>query len=229
VYVAEINHVHYTFEASGSLWQDALVIRDLQTGSLWSQISGTCISGPMEGTTLVQYPLHYTTYGVFKKSFPKGQLLKKEFRGKKGSYYDSYFSNVKKLGILGRIDTFTRLGAKETVYGIRVKQHEVAVSKIFLTENPLYIYNISDQNILIYFQSSGETVIAFKLPFSKKLSQEEFQLDDRSIFLSKTNTRWNILTGQVLSGPGKPLQEVPVISAFWFAWVTFFPETDLIQ
>ena len=229
MYAAEIDQIHYTFEASGSLWQDALVMRDRQTGSLWSQISGTCISGPMEGTTLVQYPAHHTTFGEFKKQYPEGLLLKKGMKGRDGSHYDEYFADKTKLGIFGRIDSFTRLGAKEKIFGLRLESGEVAISKAFLIRNHHRIIDAGHRRILIYYNPTGQTVNAYYLPSSKSGSKEEIVVKENSISFGKENTVWSLSRGQVISGEGQSLSPLPVITAFWFAWVSFFPQTELIH
>ncbi len=89
--------MHYTFQASGSLWQDALVMQDLQTKSLWSQISGECIQGPMEGKKLTILPASHTNFSQFSKDYPSGLLLKKPEKGEQSSHYEKYFADSKDM------------------------------------------------------------------------------------------------------------------------------------
>ena len=229
MYASKIDQTHYTFEASGSLWQDALVLRDRQTGSLWSQISGECISGPMEGTTLVQYPAHYSNFAQFKKEYPNGRLLKKEAKGQDGSYYDEYFANKTKLGIFGRIGSFTRLEAKEKIFGIRLDNSEVAVTEEFMAKNGYRLIETANGIILIYYDSNSITVNAFNLPSSWSDSIDKIHVGENSISFGNETRSWSLSTGHVISGEGNSLSPVAVITAFWFAWVSFFPETELID
>jgi len=229
VYASEIDQAHYTFEASGSLWQDALVMRDRQTASLWSQVSGTCISGLMEGTTLVQYPAHYSTFAQYKKEYPNGRLLKKEVKGQDGSYYDEYFANKTKLGIFGRIGSFTRLEAKEKIFGIRLDNSEVAVTEAFMAQNRYRLIETENGIILIYYHPGSGTVNAFDLPSSWSDSIDDIHVGESSISFGNETNAWSLSTGHVISGGGNSLSPVAVITAFWFAWVSFFPETELIH
>ncbi|NQU28742.1 MAG: DUF3179 domain-containing protein [Candidatus Marinimicrobia bacterium] len=40
---------------------------------------------------------------------------------------------------------------------------------------------------------------------------------------------WNLLTGQPTADSGDPLSAQPLTSAFWFAWASFFPNTELVK
>ncbi len=204
-------------------------MRDRQTGSLWSQVSGICISGPLEGTALVQYPAFQTTFKEYKKQYPSGLVLKKANKGRRGSNYDAYFEDKTRLGIFGRIDNFSRLGAKEKIFGLRLKSGDVAVSKLYLFQNHYRIINAEMDRILIYYNPNTETVTAYYLPQSGAEQNLEFQVTDSSISLGGKDIVWNLSKGQVIQGEGRALEPVPVITAFWFAWVSFFPQTELIN
>ena len=45
-----------TFENSGALWRDMLVLRDRETGTYWSPATGAALSGPLEGERLRLLP-----------------------------------------------------------------------------------------------------------------------------------------------------------------------------
>lgn len=204
-------------------------MRDRQTGSLWSQVSGICILGPMEGTVLVQYPAFQTTFKEYKKQYPSGLVLKKANKGKRGSNYDTYFADKTRLGIFGRIDNFSRLGAKEKIFGLRLETREVAVSKLYLFRNHYRIINIEMDRILINYNPDTETVTAYYLPQSRTEQNLEFQVTDSTISQVSSDLIWSLSKGQVIKGSGRALRPVPVITAFWFAWVSFFPQTELIN
>ena len=88
-------------------------MQDMQTQSLWSQISGECIQGKLEGTRLTLFPASQTTFAEFKRIYPNGVLLKKPEKGPEGSQYESYFADSTKMGIFGRVESFERLGADQ--------------------------------------------------------------------------------------------------------------------
>ena len=179
-------------------------MQDLETKSLWSQISGICIQGEMEGTKLKQVPSSHTTFAAFKKQYPNGKLLKKPTDSQVGSTYDSYFADKDKLGIFGRVDNFKRLAGKDKVYGIRFENSEFAVAESYLTKNGYAMIESESMRVYVTFDSASLTAAAFALPDSLKLAGK-IEINNQ------TATAF------------------PVISAYWFAWVSFFPETELIK
>ena len=52
VYASEVGGKKLTFQVSGKLWNRSLVMRDLETGSLWSHILGECMEGELMGKKL---------------------------------------------------------------------------------------------------------------------------------------------------------------------------------
>jgi hypothetical protein len=225
VYAADVDTMRLTFQASGSLWQDALVMQDLETQSLWSQISGECIAGPLKGQTLTLYNSFHTTYGEFKKSYPEGIVLKKPERGEAGSYYDKYFSDPEKLGIFGRIDNFQKLPAKSKVFGVRRDGKQAAVALALLETRGWAAIVIESSNIIMTYDVDGHTAAAFVLPETKDVAE----VTDGVIMLSDGGRQWNAQTGKGMSAKAGDLEPVPLISAFWFAWASFFPDSEIYQ
>jgi hypothetical protein len=59
-----------TFENSGALWRDTLVLRDRETGTYWSAATGLALSGPLVGQTLTPIPAVYTSSVVWRRAVP---------------------------------------------------------------------------------------------------------------------------------------------------------------
>jgi hypothetical protein len=59
-----------TFENSGALWRDTLVLRDIETGTYWTAATGVALSGPLAGKRLRPLPAAYTTARVWRGTFP---------------------------------------------------------------------------------------------------------------------------------------------------------------
>ena len=60
-----------TFENSGALWRDTLVLRDRETGTYWSAATGLALSGPLAGKRLEPVAATYTTADAWRRSFPE--------------------------------------------------------------------------------------------------------------------------------------------------------------
>jgi len=64
-----------TFENSGALWRDTLVLRDRETGSYWTPSTGEAILGPLTGQTLAGIPAPLTTAEAWKELQPDTTCL----------------------------------------------------------------------------------------------------------------------------------------------------------
>lgn len=60
-----------TFENSGALWRDTLVLRDRETGTYWSAATGLALAGALAGQRLDPVPATYTTAGEWRRAFPE--------------------------------------------------------------------------------------------------------------------------------------------------------------
>lgn len=204
-------------------------MQDLQTGSLWSQINGECISGILEGKKLSPLPATHTRYNEFKELYPTGLLLKKSEKGESGSPYDSYFENPDKLGIFGRANSFQKLDGKDKVYGLNPGERQIAVSEDYLIQNGFAIILENNPPIIITYDDEGKTVAAFALRDHSQTDLGNIRIEDNTLFLSGDNATWDSRTGKAKSGDADSLDPIPAISAYWFAWISFFPDTELIK
>ena len=229
VYAGTLDTSRYTFQASGSLWQDAMVMQDIETGSLWSQVSGEAIAGPLEGSRLNLFPSSMTTYEQFKQTYPRGLLLKKPLRGLPNSNYQEYFSDRTKLGIFGRVDKFRRLKGKELVIGVRMNDKQAAVTKKVLKKKGYARLNKLSPQVVITYDEASLTISAFSLAGLSKDHIDDLQFKDGQLSLKDSDISWNAVTGRLQSGQGDDLPAVPFTTAYWFAWISFFPDTDLTK
>ncbi|HEV8611573.1 MAG TPA: DUF3179 domain-containing (seleno)protein [Thermoanaerobaculia bacterium] len=64
-----------TFENSGALWRDTLVLRDVETGTYWTAATGVALSGPLVGKRLRALPAAYTTAKAWRGAFPDSRWV----------------------------------------------------------------------------------------------------------------------------------------------------------
>ncbi len=60
-----------TFENSGALWRDTLVLKDRETGTWWTPASGRALFGPLAGERLTGIPGAVTTAEAWEELHPK--------------------------------------------------------------------------------------------------------------------------------------------------------------
>ena len=75
VFSAQRSNVHLTFGVSGLLYNSDVLLYDRQTGTLWSQIMGKGIAGPLKGLTLELLPASHTTWREWRKRHPETLIL----------------------------------------------------------------------------------------------------------------------------------------------------------
>ncbi len=63
------------FQSSGLLWNSNKVMVDLNTDTLWNQLTGEAIAGELEGTVLDRFPITVTTYGEWIVEHPETRVL----------------------------------------------------------------------------------------------------------------------------------------------------------
>jgi hypothetical protein len=63
------------FRTSGLLLNSNKVMVDSQTGSLWQQLSGTALAGPLRGAQLDSHPLALTTWSTWLADHPHTEIL----------------------------------------------------------------------------------------------------------------------------------------------------------
>jgi hypothetical protein len=63
------------FQSSGLLWNSNKVMVDLETDTLWNQLTGEAIAGELEGAVLDRFPITVTTYGEWIAEHPDTAVL----------------------------------------------------------------------------------------------------------------------------------------------------------
>lgn len=219
-----------SFGVSGKLWKDALVMYDRETGSLWSHVTGSAITGKLKGTTLKMIPALHLTWAEWKQLYPASQILSKA--GPSQNVYEGYFADDSQLGIFGTRNPDPRLPGKEFVVGVRLEQTAVAYPFRHLSRQPLVNDLVAGRPVVVVFSREGATGAIFSrkaagrtLTFENlRREQGDLLMDDR-----ETGTTWRALAGLAIRGrlAGARLDQLPSTLGYWFAWRGFHPGTRL--
>lgn len=78
--VFDVHHqeVDFTFGVSGLLYNSDVLLYDRQTESLWSQIKGEAVAGPLKGTKLTLLPTRHTTWKEWREEYPETLVLSRD-------------------------------------------------------------------------------------------------------------------------------------------------------
>jgi len=234
-----------TFGVSGKLLYNTLVMYDRETGSLWSQLYGAAIDGPLSGKTLRLFPSLLTEWAAWRAEHPDTQVLSKRLtriqfdRGTyaespRGSYdvdpYASYY-NMPDEGLVDHQiprDAFERR-RKERVLGMRIGDRARAYPFRVLASHPVVNDQLGDVPVLVWFDAETQTGVAFERRVAGRVLT--FQADPVAhgfLVDVETGTHWRALTGTAVSGPlqGERLRWLPATPAFAFGWYDHYPDSE---
>ncbi len=129
-----VNSARYEFGVSGKLWQSNLLMYNRtsnpDTESLWSQVLGEAVLGPLTGTKLHIIPSDTVQYGEWKRQHPQTSVLSRD-TGAARSYgadpYGDYYTSESVS--FGASFNDTRLHPKAFVLGIEVNGQYKAYHK----------------------------------------------------------------------------------------------------
>lgn len=160
---ARIDGRHLTFGVSGLLYNSDVLLYDRQTASLWSQIAGQAISGPMKGERLQLLPLAHTTWGDWRARHPDTLVLSTETGYARSYDRDPY------AGYIDRRDVWfpvrhesRRYHPKERVLGITIGDKHKAYPFAELSRTPGTITDdIDGTTVTVRFDAEHDTAAAY--------------------------------------------------------------------
>lgn len=233
-----------TFGVSGMLRGSDMVMFDRQTESLWQQITGEALVGSFTGTRLSIVPSQTVPFETFAKQFPNGRVLSRE-TGHRRPYgrspYAGYESGQrlmfpvpvprqarrKPLGRLLAVKCSERAKAYplEALRNAGVVEGECAGNRfvIFFERG---MRSAVDAELIRESRDAGAAGVFVPVVDSQHLS---FRRESGKIVDTQTGSTWN-LWGIATEGPlaGKRLPAVEHGIYFAFAWLTFYPDTEIV-
>lgn len=207
-----------SFDVSGKLIMNALVMRDRETESLWSQIMGRAVEGPLVGRELTFVPAWHTTWEGWKTLLAHTLALAKGYRGSWDSYASYYQSPS--AGVLGETRKDGRLEAKSWVMGdVAGGRRAKAYPLRELNKAPLLHDELGSTSILVVFDPRSGNAIAYERPM---------ELD---FTLLEGTTTEDLQTASTWDGmrplEGSSIRRLRSTIALWFGWKDFYPETGI--
>jgi len=121
VFDGKINGKNLTFGVSGLLYQSDMLLYDRKTDSLWSQIKGEAVTGPLMGARLKLLSSTQTSWGRWKKTHPETLVLSED-TGYQRDYdrdpYKGYYKSSRLMfGVKNRNKAYH---PKEQVIGLEI-------------------------------------------------------------------------------------------------------------
>ncbi len=233
------------FGVSGFLRKSDMIMYDRKTESLWQQFSGEALVGDYTGDLLTILPSQLISFEQFRETHPDAPVLSRETGHRRNYGQNPYagYDDINNSPFLLDEEVPGEISPMEKVVGVRTEQ-----------EMKGYTYSITSEQRVLHDEVGGKPIVIFHLDgmasamdnrtihrsrddgatgvFSPLLDGEklEFEYRNGEIRDKNTNSTWNI-SGRAVSGPlkGKQLETMLYGDYFAFAWLVFYPETNMMK
>jgi hypothetical protein len=197
-----------SFETSGLLRNSNKVMVDRETGSLWNQLTGEAIAGPLEGTVLERFPITVTTYGDWLAERPDTDVLAipvdTPYSYEPGDAYAAYYASEDLW--FPAVDVPDVFAEKALVATLDLDGEQIAVGVDGLAEAGAQSLEVGERIVIAVPTEGGARFYAAE--------------------------RGEVLEGSVDAEDGLTLADGSVLPrlqsghSFWFAWHANFPDTQ---
>lgn len=234
------------FGTSGMLYADNLVMYDRQTESLWPQLTGQASVGELTGTQLKAIPMGVVGWAQFLDAHPGALVLTRD-TGHTRDYgrnpYAGYDDPDGELLVEPPGPRDPRLPVKERVIGIGAGQEAVAIRRSRIAQEGVVTVSVGGSDLVVWHRPGQRSAldadeiaeggqIGTVGAFDPKVGRRTltFTADGQGFRDDQTGSTWNVL-GEAIAGPleGRRLQPHTHLDTFWFAWVAFQPDTELLD
>jgi len=235
------------FGVSGRLYNANLLMYDRQTGSLWNQLTGEVVAGPLVGEVgrLERIPADNVSWDFWKQAHPETQVLARPTRvrtprGPRSLSLERYnrypydeYQLKPQVGFGVDIGALNLRGmnAKRKIVGLVINSTAKAYVEFAMKEQKLLNDIVGGEDVLIVYTPADE-IKAFKRSWPGLSEGLEFELREGRLVDKQTGTVWGF-DGRPLAGPlataesQNKLEEIFVTPAYWFAWAAFYPDSEL--
>ncbi len=207
MYASNVKEKKLTFVVSGMLWNRSLVMKDLETESLWSHILGQSMAGELKDTQLKSIPSVMTDWKSWYREHPKTTALSMSRSSK--NYLIEFYRKPSDF-LVGMVE-------QDKVRSWGFEQ---------LTLSPIVNDTIAKKSVVIFFDAkSGSAVI-----YNRKLGEKLLSFEKRGdkVVDRETGSSWNLYKGIATSGPLKDKRLTPEIgiTSYTKTWDKFHPQSS---
>ena len=219
MYGREYSGKTLNFEASGGLMHASLVMRDKETDSYWSIMTGNALAGDLEGTRLKELPYgSKVQWKDWVAQHPETLVLSvDDVEHASKNPYDNYFSSPD--GFRGVQAEDDRLPTKESIYAFHLGDRVLAIPSSTFEEGGAF--KVGGHHLFLY-RPKDSAIFYSTIAF---ISDDGFEQRDGS---------WHHASGATFD-PGQEIfvgGDVPRLNGFdtfWFNWSMSHPETEVLK
>ena len=242
MYSAKINGEPTTFGTSGMLYRSNKVMYDRLTNSLWNQLTGEPVIGPLwdSGIKLDFFPVMLTTWEEWLALHPDTTVLEQETGLYPAGFYVpevdpraiyyAYFNAPETMFPVP--DRDDRLATKDVVLGVQLNGSYKAYSSAALREHRIVNDVVGDEKILVLGSAVSEGARAYHRggrSFKLVPNDGGVQFGVPSMIADTNGETWRVTEEFLVNtaDESEKLARIPTHMSFWFGWFQFHPDTEL--
>jgi hypothetical protein len=235
------------FGTSGRLYLSNLVMYDRQHRNLWTQFEGEAVVGDrFLGTQLTRVPAWLFGFAELVELHPDAQVLSRDTGHDRDYGRNPYtgYDTEDRDPFLFRGELDDRFPPMTRLVGLAHGESSVAVTLDHLTEQRTVDVELDERPVVVLWApgqaSALDTAsidagrdVGQTAAFVADLDGQELSLlpsgTDGRFVDAETGSAFD-LRGRALDGPleGRQLQAIPHDDTFWFVWVAFRPDTEMV-
>ncbi len=206
VFAARVKDKDLTFVKSGMQWQRNVVMMDLETHSLWSQLLGRAMDGPLKDAELEVLPSVVTDWKTWRDEHPDTTVLNL-FRTSR-SYQSDFYRDLSQF-----------------VLGMATGDRARAWPLDQLAQKPVVNGQFDGEPVLVVYLKESATAIAYDRRNDGHTLT--FALHDGKLRDDETGSEWDAACGEAVKGPlaGAQLTLRRGKISSLRAWRDFYPDS----
>jgi uncharacterized protein DUF3179 len=239
------------FEPSGMLRNSDMVMLDRNTESLWQQLMGVAIVGELDKKELDIIPSLIISVEEFFTRYPQGEIMSKQtgfassekfygtnpyngYDNENSKPYEQFFDTDKidkRLPPMERVVDIENNGEYK-IYTFKSIEKKGVINDTFGNKNVVLFHKSGTVSVLDQSDISSSKDIGTIAVFNRELDNKILSFKkSKGVFKdTQTDSSWDI-TGYCFEGElkGKQLKIEPHSNHFAFAWLAFYPESEIYK
>ncbi|QIO23378.1 DUF3179 domain-containing protein [Haloarcula sp. JP-L23] len=209
------------FGVSGRLVNSNLTMYDRGTDSWWPQVLATAVRGEMQGATLREFRVVWTTWEAWQTEHPDTVVLTEDTGFQRRYGTDPYGSYNPKRGyyasaqtLFAPLESDDRVDPKRVVLGTRTTEGALTFDKETLLTDRVLTGDIGDTQYVAVADDALSTGYVYANPegVSVNVVDDGYRVD-----------------GGTYAADSLPLERSLAFDGMWFAWAGFYPGVDYVR
>jgi hypothetical protein len=211
------------FEASGGLLHASLVMRDKETDTYWSVITGDAIAGELAGTPLEELPLgEKTRWKDWVARHPDTVVLSVGGREHvEDNPYEGYFASPSGFRAVEARDR--RLETKDPIFSFQMDGRRYAVP--FEAFEGGAVFRAGDRELFLYRATDVEV---FSSTRAFQGAEGDFVRRADGWHHLPSGARFDAKRGRFVGAPGAKVPKLEGFDTYWYVWSLTHPDTEVL-